>query len=125
MLMFVYSTYPTSFFFFFFNATATTEIYTLSLHDALPIFLSDLGKRDVQSVLLEGGPTLAWSMVEDRVVDKVVVYLAPKLIGGQDAPGVLGGRGFAPIAQATQLRVASFDRVGEDLRVEAHVHRDH
>ena len=91
----------------------------------LPQLLSDLGKRDVQSVLLEGGPTLAWSMVEDRVVDKVVVYLAPKLIGGRDAPGVLGGRGFAPIAQATQLRVASFDRVGEDLRVEAHVHRDH
>ena len=86
--------------------------------------LSDLGKRDVQSVLLEGGPTLAWSMVEDRAVDKVVLYLAPKLIGGEDAPGVLGGRGFAPIAQAMQLRVASFDRVGEDLKVEAHVHRD-
>ena len=86
--------------------------------------LSDLGKRDVQGVLLEGGPTLAWSMVEDRAVDKVVVYLAPKLIGGQDAPGVLGGRGFAPIAQAMQLCIASFDLVGEDLRVEAHVHRD-
>ncbi len=86
--------------------------------------LSDLGKRDMQGVLLEGGPTLAWSMVEDRAVDKVVVYLAPKLIGGQDAPGVLGGRGFAPIAQAMQLSVASFDHVGEDLRVEAHVHRD-
>jgi diaminohydroxyphosphoribosylaminopyrimidine deaminase/5-amino-6-(5-phosphoribosylamino)uracil reductase len=91
----------------------------------LPQLLADLGKRDVQSVLLEGGPTLAWSMVEDRAVDKVVVYLAPKLIGGEDAPGVLGGRGFAPIAQAMQLRVASFDRVGEDLKVEAHVHRDH
>jgi diaminohydroxyphosphoribosylaminopyrimidine deaminase/5-amino-6-(5-phosphoribosylamino)uracil reductase len=90
----------------------------------LPQLLSDLGKRGVQGVLLEGGPTLAWSMVEDRAVDKVVVYLAPKLIGGQDAPGVLGGRGFAPIAQAMQLSVASFDRVGEDLKVEAHVHRD-
>jgi len=86
--------------------------------------LADLGKRDVQSVLLEGGPTLAWSMVEDRAVDKVVVYFAPKLIGGEAAPGVLGGRGFAPIAQAVRLRVASFDRVGEDLKVEAHVHRD-
>jgi diaminohydroxyphosphoribosylaminopyrimidine deaminase / 5-amino-6-(5-phosphoribosylamino)uracil reductase len=86
--------------------------------------MADLGKRDIQSVLLEGGPTLAWSMVEDRAVDKVVVYLAPRLIGGQDAPGVLGGRGFAPIANALQLSVVSFDRVGEDLRVEAHVHRD-
>jgi diaminohydroxyphosphoribosylaminopyrimidine deaminase/5-amino-6-(5-phosphoribosylamino)uracil reductase len=90
----------------------------------LPQLLSDLGKRDMQGVLLEGGPTLAWSMVEDRAVDKVVVYLAPKLIGGQDAPGVLGGRGFSPIAQAMQLSVVSFDRVGDDLRVEAHVHRD-
>ncbi len=86
--------------------------------------LADLGKRDVQHVLLEGGPTLAWSLVEDRAVDKVIVYLAPKLIGGEDAPGILGGRGFAPIAQAMQLRIASFDPVGEDLRVEAYVHRD-
>jgi diaminohydroxyphosphoribosylaminopyrimidine deaminase/5-amino-6-(5-phosphoribosylamino)uracil reductase len=90
----------------------------------LPQLLADLGKSDIQHVLLEGGPTLAWSMVEERAVDKVVVYLAPKLIGGEDAPGVLGGRGFAPIAQAMQLRVASFDRVGEDLKVEAYVHRD-
>ena len=86
--------------------------------------MEDLGKRDVQGVLLEGGPTLAWSAVEDGVVDEVVVYLAPKLIGGTDAPTVLGGRGFAPISSALDLRVRSFDRVGEDLKVEADVHRD-
>jgi diaminohydroxyphosphoribosylaminopyrimidine deaminase/5-amino-6-(5-phosphoribosylamino)uracil reductase len=86
--------------------------------------MRDLGKRDVQGVLLEGGPTLAWSAVEEGVVDKVVVYLAPKLIGGTDAPTVLGGRGFAPISSALSLRVRSFDRVGEDLKVEADVHRD-
>ncbi len=90
----------------------------------LPPVLAELGKRDVQGVLLEGGPTLAWSAVEDGLVDKVVVYLAPLLVGGQDAPTVLGGRGFAPIASALRLTVRSFDRVGEDLRVEADVHRD-
>ena len=84
----------------------------------------DLGKRDAQNALLEGGPTLAWSAIEDGSVDKVVVYLAPKLIGGEESPGVLGGRGFAPIAQALGLRIATFDRIGEDLRVEAYVHRD-
>jgi diaminohydroxyphosphoribosylaminopyrimidine deaminase/5-amino-6-(5-phosphoribosylamino)uracil reductase len=57
-------------------------------------------------------------------VDKVVVYLAPTLIGGEDAPGVLGGRGFAPVGRALQLRVRSFERIGEDLKVEAYVHRD-
>ncbi|HEX6230576.1 MAG TPA: bifunctional diaminohydroxyphosphoribosylaminopyrimidine deaminase/5-amino-6-(5-phosphoribosylamino)uracil reductase RibD [Actinomycetota bacterium] len=85
---------------------------------------ADLGKRDVQGVLLEGGPTLAFSAVQDGVVDKVVVYLAPKLIGGSDAPTVLGGRGFTPIANAVRLRVRSFDRLGDDLKVEADVHRD-
>lgn len=85
---------------------------------------ADLGKRDVQGVLLEGGPTLAFAAVEEGIVDKVIVYLAPKLIGGTEAPTVLGGRGFAPISSAVQMRLRSFDRVGEDLRVEADVHRD-
>jgi diaminohydroxyphosphoribosylaminopyrimidine deaminase/5-amino-6-(5-phosphoribosylamino)uracil reductase len=85
---------------------------------------ADLGKRDLQGVLLEGGPTLAFSAVEEGMVDKVVVYLAPKLIGGAGSPTVLGGRGFAPIANAVRLRFRSFDRIGEDLKVEADVHRD-
>jgi diaminohydroxyphosphoribosylaminopyrimidine deaminase/5-amino-6-(5-phosphoribosylamino)uracil reductase len=86
--------------------------------------MADLGKRDVQGVLLEGGPTLAFSAIEEGVVDTVIVYLAPRLIGGVDAPAVLGGRGFAPVANALRLRVRSFDRIGDDLRVEADVHRD-
>jgi diaminohydroxyphosphoribosylaminopyrimidine deaminase/5-amino-6-(5-phosphoribosylamino)uracil reductase len=86
--------------------------------------MEDLGKRDAQGVLLEGGPTLAWSAVEEGLVDRIVVYLAPKLIGGADAPTVLGGRGFAPIAGALGLQIRSFDLVGEDLKVEADVHRD-
>jgi diaminohydroxyphosphoribosylaminopyrimidine deaminase/5-amino-6-(5-phosphoribosylamino)uracil reductase len=90
----------------------------------LDALMADLGKRDVQSVLLEGGPTLAWSAIEDGAVDRVVVYLAPKLIGGEGAPSILGGRGFAPVAKALGLRIRSFDVVGSDLRVEADVHRD-
>jgi diaminohydroxyphosphoribosylaminopyrimidine deaminase/5-amino-6-(5-phosphoribosylamino)uracil reductase len=86
--------------------------------------LTTLGERDSQSVLLEGGPTLAWSAVEEGTVDKVIVYFAPKLIGGVGAPGILGGRGFAPVSAALRLRVVSVDQVGEDVRVEAYVHRD-
>ena len=86
--------------------------------------LRDLGKRDVQGVLLEGGPTLAWSALEEGAIDTVVAYLAPKLIGGSDAPGMLGGRGFAPIASALALDIRSFDLVDGDLKVVADVHRD-
>ena len=90
----------------------------------LGALLADLGKRDVQGVLLEGGPTLAWSAVEDALVDAIVLYLSPKLIGGLDAPTVLEGRGFAPIGRALPLWIHSVERVGQDLRVEADVHRD-
>jgi diaminohydroxyphosphoribosylaminopyrimidine deaminase/5-amino-6-(5-phosphoribosylamino)uracil reductase len=90
----------------------------------LTALMADLGKRDVQGVLLEGGPTLAWSAVEDHLVDTIVLYLSPKLIGGSDAPTVLEGRGFAPIGHALPMRIRSVERLGEDLRVEADVHGD-
>jgi diaminohydroxyphosphoribosylaminopyrimidine deaminase/5-amino-6-(5-phosphoribosylamino)uracil reductase len=92
---------------------------------SLNALLADLGKRDVQAVLLEGGPTLAWSAVADGIVDKLVLYLAPRLAGGAGALGILGGEGFAPIASAARVRIASVEHIGEDIKVEAYVHRDH
>jgi diaminohydroxyphosphoribosylaminopyrimidine deaminase / 5-amino-6-(5-phosphoribosylamino)uracil reductase len=92
---------------------------------SLPDLLAYLGKRDVQDVLLEGGATLAWSFVREGLVDRVVLYLAPRLVGGADAPGVLMGEGFAPIDGATRLGIISVERIGDDLKVEADVHRDH
>src|SRR5207248_10441968 len=53
-IMLVYHTLSLSFFFFFFNDTATTEIYTLSLHDALPIFLRPAGTRNREPVHARG-----------------------------------------------------------------------
>ncbi len=86
--------------------------------------MAHLGKRDVQSVLLEGGPTLAFSATRDGVVDRLVLFWAPKLLGGSGAPGVLAGEGFAPVGDAVDLEIVSVERVGRDLKVEADVHRD-
>ena len=90
---------------------------------SLPLLLGHLGKRDIQSVLLEGGATLAWSFVREGLVDRVIAYVAPKLIGGSDAAGMLVGEGFAPIERAVDLRIVRVDRVGVDVRMEADVHR--
>jgi len=57
-------------------------------------------------------------------VDRIVQYVAPRLIGGATAPGALTGEGFAPIAAAQDLTFVRVDRVGSDLRVEADVHGD-
>ncbi len=90
----------------------------------LPDVLARLGKRDVQGLLVEGGATIAWGFVAAGLVDRVVLYLAPSLVGGARAPGVLGGTGFSPIERALRLRFERVDRLGDDLRVEADVHGD-
>jgi diaminohydroxyphosphoribosylaminopyrimidine deaminase/5-amino-6-(5-phosphoribosylamino)uracil reductase len=84
--------------------------------------LEELGKRDVQGVLLEGGATLAWSFLRDDAVDRIVQYVAPRVVGGADAPSAVMGEGFAPIDAAIDLSFARVDRVGPDIRVEADVH---
>jgi len=107
---------------------AGAEVVVLPADDgggvALVDLLAFLGKRDVQSVLLEGGPTLAASAVRDGLVDRMTLFLAPKLLGGSAAPGVLGGEGLAPVDRAVRLEIVSVERIGEDLKVEADVHRD-
>jgi len=91
---------------------------------SLESLTGELGKRDVQALLIEGGPMLAWSAVRDGIVDSVVVYLAPKIAGGSTARSFVAGAGFAPIAEALDLDLVSVERLGNDIRVEADVHRD-
>jgi diaminohydroxyphosphoribosylaminopyrimidine deaminase / 5-amino-6-(5-phosphoribosylamino)uracil reductase len=91
---------------------------------SLPLLMELLGKRDVQTVLVEGGPTLAWSAVEAGIVDRFVLYLAPKLIGGTGSPGLLGGSGIGTIADALPSEIVDVEWMGSDLKVVADVHRD-
>jgi diaminohydroxyphosphoribosylaminopyrimidine deaminase/5-amino-6-(5-phosphoribosylamino)uracil reductase len=83
--------------------------------------VEELGNRDVQGALIEGGAALAWSAVRDRVVDRVVVYIAPLLVGG-DGPTMMSGEGFAPISAAQRLGPPTAERIGDDLKVVADVH---
>jgi len=92
--------------------------------EALTRFLGG-SPREIQDVLIEGGSTLAWSAVEEGIMQRLVVYFAPKLIGGEATPGILGGKGFESLAEALPLDIRSVERIGEDLKVVADVHRDH
>lgn len=94
-------------------------------HTPLDRLMETLGKRDVQEVLLEGGPTMAWAAVDAGLVDRVVLFLAPLLIGGARAPGILDGEGSARLLDAIPLDVTEVRRIGGDLEVVADVHRDH
>lgn len=69
----------------------------------------------VVSVLLEGGPTLAGSFVAQGLVDRVVGYLAPALLG--DGPAALGDTGAGTISAAHRLRLDDVTRTGDDVRL--------
>lgn len=84
--------------------------------------VEELGKRDVQGLVFEGGPTLAWSAVRDGLIDRIVWYLAPLLVGGSAAPTALGGTGFAPIGDALRLGPPAIETLAPDLKVVADVH---
>ncbi|MBZ0252489.1 MAG: dihydrofolate reductase family protein, partial [Candidatus Methylomirabilis sp.] len=81
--------------------------------------LKALGSRGVASVLLEGGPRLWTSAFEAGVVDRYVLYYAPKLLGGAESLPFLAGRGPARMEDALGLRVLRRQPLGEDWVVEA------
>jgi diaminohydroxyphosphoribosylaminopyrimidine deaminase / 5-amino-6-(5-phosphoribosylamino)uracil reductase len=78
--------------------------------------LTELGNRSIQSVLVEGGATVAGKLLEAGLVNKVSLFLAPIIIGGE-APSAIGGVGAARLADARRLHDVEVVRRGEDLEV--------
>ncbi len=80
-----------------------------------------LFERGCRRVLLEGGPTLAGAYLRRGLVDEVVGYVAPKLLGA--GPAALAAAGIGTIAEAIDLELTDVRRVGADLRISATPHR--
>jgi len=93
---------------------------------ALPALLDELGKRGVLSLLVEGGSEVHASFFTSGLVDKVHAYVAPRLIGGREAPGPVGGAGVDRLAEAILLSGMDSTRLGPDLLITGYVdvHRD-
>ncbi|MER5422845.1 bifunctional diaminohydroxyphosphoribosylaminopyrimidine deaminase/5-amino-6-(5-phosphoribosylamino)uracil reductase RibD [Streptosporangium roseum] len=79
--------------------------------------LAELHRRQIVGVLLEGGPTLAGSFLKEGLIDRVVGYLAPALLG-EGAPA-LGPAGAATIAETHRLEFEDVTPIGPDLRLTA------
>lgn len=77
--------------------------------------LEDLHRRGVSSLLVEGGGQIAAAFLEAGLYDHIAVCCAPLLIGGQGAPGPLGGRGFAPLDSAPRLAEFAAEPRGHDF----------
>ncbi len=77
--------------------------------------LAELAARQIVSVLLEGGPTLAGAFLAAGLVDRVLGYIAPALLG--DGPAALTGAGVGTISAAIRFRLDDVTRVGDDVRL--------
>jgi diaminohydroxyphosphoribosylaminopyrimidine deaminase/5-amino-6-(5-phosphoribosylamino)uracil reductase len=88
---------------------------------SMPAAMQALAGLGITSVLVEGGSEIAASSLEAGIVDKVVFFIAPLLIGGREAPPVIGGRGVAALADAVRLRGVRWEGVGDDIMVEGYL----
>ena len=87
----------------------------------LAAVLQDLGKRGVQHVLIEGGGKTLGEALDSRLIDRIVFYIAPVLLGGPTP--ALGGHGVPSNESALHLNNPTYRRIGPDLRVEGEVQR--
>lgn len=74
-----------------------------------------LGEREIASVLLEGGGKLNGAMLEAQLIHKCILFFAPKIIGGADAPGSFDFAGFAKMGDAVVLERLKVEQMGQDV----------
>jgi diaminohydroxyphosphoribosylaminopyrimidine deaminase/5-amino-6-(5-phosphoribosylamino)uracil reductase len=84
----------------------------------LKALMENLAKRGVTSILLEGGPTLNAGALQEGLVDRLLFFFAPKIIGGGKAPPAVGGEGVQKIMDAKAVKILRTRRMGPDLLVE-------
>ena len=83
--------------------------------------MKKLAQSGISSILVEGGGTLIGSLFDEGLVDKVLFFISPKIIGGKDAIGSVMGKGISRIDKAFKLKRIEFKRIGEDFLIEGHV----
>lgn len=83
--------------------------------------LEKLGEREITSVMVEAGGMLTGAFLERKLADRLALFLAPKLIGGDGARGFFGGRGSAALAATPRLKGMTTRAVGEDLLLEGEI----
>jgi diaminohydroxyphosphoribosylaminopyrimidine deaminase / 5-amino-6-(5-phosphoribosylamino)uracil reductase len=79
--------------------------------------LKRLGEENITSLLVEGGAEVNASFLKEQAFNQVIAYVAPKLIGGRNSPGFIGGNGFELMSNAYQLEFKSVEKMGDDIKI--------
>ena len=87
----------------------------------LAVLMRKLGKRKIDSVLVEGGGAIHGSLLKSGLVQKIYCYLAPKLIGGREAGSPVEGDGFSRMKDALPVKEMEILPLGEDICISGRV----
>lgn len=90
----------------------------------LSYLMQQLGQRAIDSVLIEGGGALNFSALEEGIVDKVISFIAPKIIGGAASKTPVGGEGIIHMKNAIVLSNLQVSRFQEDIMIEAYLSKE-
>lgn len=80
-----------------------------------------LAALGIMDIMVEGGGTLVGSLFDEGLVDKILFFISPRIIGGKDAISSVMGQGVTRIEKSLKLKDVKIRRIGEDLLVEAYV----
>ena len=83
--------------------------------------LVKLGKLSITSIMIEGGHGLFTTAILGKIVDKIIIFIAPKIIGGKMALGLVGGEGISDINDAIKLHDVEIKRFSDDLMIEGYL----
>lgn len=87
--------------------------------------LAALGEMDLQSVMLEGGAVLCGEFLRARLIDRVMIFVAPRLIGGDDGKGIFAGPGVVSLGDAPTIGNLRWSHFGDDILCEGEVEYVH
>ena len=86
----------------------------------LGYLMKELWKMGIDSVLIEGGSTLNYSAFSEGIVDKVISFIAPAIVGGAKAPTSVEGEGVEKIGDAIKLIIDKVERIDKDVLIIAY-----
>jgi len=87
----------------------------------LRCLLSKLGEMEMMSILVEGGSEVNGSFFDEGIIDKIILFLSPKLMGDSQAPGIFGGRGYQTLKEVISLDEMKAKKIGEDILIEGYI----
>jgi diaminohydroxyphosphoribosylaminopyrimidine deaminase/5-amino-6-(5-phosphoribosylamino)uracil reductase len=90
----------------------------------LDYLMFSLGKMGIDSVLMEGGSMIAFSALMNGIIDKVISFIAPKIIGGAGAPSPVGGTGLSSMEDAIVVENWNHRKSGTDILIEGYIRQN-